>query len=197
LIQVFVFLAIIYFNFKFNTAAEFPDTYLRPFWESVGFLFMVSCSSSLLGLFISSYFSNTEQVMTVVPITLMPQIMLAGVMTKLDTRFIEILSFFTLGRWGTEGFSRLQDGFFESNSSDIESVLVPEFNPDGYYKNNCKCEAVSALDQLGLYDDALIDKGVLVGNVFNNLMANIAAIIVLGFIMYLMIFISLNKKDSI
>ena len=50
--------------------------------------------------------------MTVVPITLMPQIMLAGVMTKLDTPLIEILSFFTLGRWGTEGFARLQDNYF-------------------------------------------------------------------------------------
>ena len=197
LIQVLIFVTIIYFNFKANATSEFPDTYLRPFWKSVGFLFMISCSATLLGLFLSSFFNNTEKVMTVVPITLMPQIMLAGVMTKLETPLIEILSFFTLGRWGTEGFSRLQDTFFENNSADIGSVLIPEFNPDGYYKNDCKCETARALDQLGLYDDTLIDKGVLIGNVFNNLTTNILAVLILSTIMYLLIFISLNKKDSI
>jgi len=197
LIQVIVFVAIIYFNFKINIIPEFPETYLRPFWQSVGFLFMISCSATLLGLFLSSYFSSTEKVMTVVPITLMPQIMLAGVMTKLDTRLIEILSFFTLGRWGTEGFARLQDNYFENNSTEIQSVLIPEFNPDGYNKNNCKCEASSSLEQLGIYDENLIDKGVLIGSAFNNLTVNVLAIFVLSFIMYLLIFISLSKKDSI
>ncbi|WP_133248432.1 ATP-binding cassette domain-containing protein [Flagellimonas aquimarina] len=197
LIQVVVFVAIIYFNFKINAITEFPETYLRPFWESVGFLFMISCSATLIGLFLSSYFSNTEKVMTVVPITLMPQIMLAGVMTKLDTRFIEILSFFTLGRWGTEGFARLQDTYFENSAIETESVLIPEFNPDGYHKNDCKCEASGALNQLGLYDESLIDKGVLIGGAFNNLATNVLAVLILSFIMYLLIFISLSKKDSI
>ncbi|MEA1785141.1 ATP-binding cassette domain-containing protein [Arenibacter sp. GZD96] len=197
MVQVIVFVSIIYLNFKINAIQEFPETYLRPFWESVGYLFLVSCSATLIGLFLSSYFNTTEKVMTVVPITLMPQIMLAGVMTKLDTRFIEVLSFFTLGRWGTEGFSRLQDGYFKNNSLEQESVLVPEFNPDGYHKNDCKCEAASALDQLGLYDTDLINDGVLIGNTFNTIHANILAILVLSIIMYLLIFISLNKKDSI
>ncbi|PCJ91953.1 MAG: hypothetical protein COA50_16015 [Flavobacteriaceae bacterium] len=197
LVQVLVFVAIIHFNFKINVVSEFPETYLRPFWKSVGFLFMISCSATLLGLFLSSYFSNTEKVMTVVPITLMPQIMLAGVMTKLDTRLIEILSFFTLGRWGTEGFSRLQDAYFENNYVETESVLTTEFNLDGYNKNDCKCEAASAMNQLGLYDENLIDKGVLIGNAFNSLTANILAVLVMSFIMYLLIFISLSKKDSI
>lgn len=197
LIQVVVFVAIIHINFKLNAITEFPETYLRPFWESIGFLFMVSCSATLIGLFLSSYFSTTEKVMTVVPITLMPQIMLAGVMTKLDTRLIEILSFFTLGRWGTEGFARLQDDYFKNMDIATESVLIPEFNPDGYHKNDCKCEAASALDQLGLYDENLIDKGVLIGNAFNNFTANAIAVVILSLIMYLLIFISLNKKDSI
>lgn len=197
LIQVIVFVAIIYFNFKWNAITEFPNTYLRPFWEVVGFLFMVSCSATLIGLFLSSYFTTTEKVMTVVPITLMPQIMLAGVMTKLDTQLIEILSFFTLGRWGTEGFARLQDDYFEKNNLGAESVLIPEYNPDGYHKNDCKCEATNALDQLALHDEDLIDKGILIGDVFNSITANSIAVLVLSIIMYLLIFISLSKKDSI
>ncbi len=196
-VQVVIFTFIIHYNFKINAIAEFPETYLRPFWGSVAFLFFISCSATLIGLFLSSYFSNTEKVMTVVPITLMPQIMLAGVMTKLDTGLIEILSFFTLGRWGTEGFSRIQDRYFQDNSMDLESVIVPEFNPDGYYKNDCKCETAGSLDQLGLYDGDLIDEGIIIGDVFNSLYANLLAVTVLSVIMYLLIFISLHKKDSI
>jgi len=197
LVQVVIFATIIYLNFRFNTIAEYPDTYLQPFGKAVGFLFMVSCSATLLGLFLSSYFDNTEKVMTVVPITLMPQIILAGVMTKLDTRLIEILSFFTLGRWGTEGFSRLQDTYFDKQNIEGESVIIPEFNPDGYFKNDCKCETSAALDQLVLYDESLVDKGILIGESFNNMTANIIAVLILSIIMYLSIFISLSKKDSI
>ncbi|NAS14327.1 ABC transporter ATP-binding protein/permease [Poritiphilus flavus] len=197
LLQVLIFTTIIYFNFSFRAVSEFPDTYLRPFAFSVAFLFFISFSASLIGLFLSSYFSNTEKVMTVVPITLMPQIMLAGVMTKLDSRIVEILSFFTLGRWGTEGFARMQDGYFQDRDMEPESVIIPEFNPDGYYKNDCKCETSGALEQLGLYDADLIDKGVLIGDVFNNQYANLIAVGLLSVIMYLLIFISLNKKDSL
>ncbi len=197
LIQLIVFVAIIHFNFKFNTISEFPETYLRPFWDAVGFLFMISCSATLIGLFLSSYFNTTEKVMTVVPITLMPQIMLAGVMTKLDSRIIEILSFFTLGRWGTEGFARLQDDYFKTNNLGAESIIIPEYNPDGYHKNDCKCEATNALDQLALHDESLTDQGILIGDLFNSITANSIAVLVLSIIMYLLIFISLSKKDSI
>lgn len=196
-LQVLIFTAIIYYNFKINSVPEFPGTYLRPYWETVGFLFLVSCSASLIGLFLSSFFSTTEKVMTVVPISLMPQIMLAGVMTRLDSSIIEILSFFTLGRWGTEGFARLQDDFFKNRSLPMESVIRPEFNAEGYFKNSCRCEPSGALERLGIYDEELIEKGVLVGEVFDSLGGNLLAIAILSTIMYLLIYSSLTHKDSL
>ncbi|WP_394747141.1 FHA domain-containing protein [Spongiimicrobium salis] len=196
-IQIVVFITIIYWNFKGNTVSEFPETYLQPFWESVGFMFYISCSATLIGLLLSSYFSSTEKVMTVVPITLMPQILLAGVMTKIDTVFVEILSFFTLGRWGTEGFSRLQDQYFEEKGGAVESVLAPEFVVDPNALSDCNCQATQALDQLGLYDQRLMDNGTLIGSFFDSLSPNLLAILVLDVLMYFFIYYFLKNKDSI
>jgi hypothetical protein len=36
---------------------------------------------------------------------------LAGIVAPIDDKFTEILSFLTLGRWGTEGLARIQDKF--------------------------------------------------------------------------------------
>lgn len=197
-IQIILFVAIIYVNFKWSTVDEFPETYLQPFWESVAFMFYISCSATLIGLLLSSYFNTTEKVMTVVPITLMPQIMLAGVMTKIDTLLVEILSFFTLGRWGTEGFSRIQDRWFEKEGVAVESVLIPEITLDpSTSTSDCKCQAVEALQQLDLYNRALIDNGTLIGSFFDSLHANLLAVAALDVLMYLLIYYSLKSKDSI
>jgi hypothetical protein len=68
----------------------------------------LSLASSMMGLFLSSLVKTTERVMTIVPIVLIPQIMLAGIVTRIDTFFVEIVSYLTLSRWGTEGFCILQ-----------------------------------------------------------------------------------------
>ena len=123
LLQTLVFVAIIYFNFKINTVPEFDTIYLKSFWSSVAFMFYISFSATLMGLLLSAYFTSTEKVMTVVPITLMPQILLAGVMTKIDSLLVELLSLTTLGRWGTEGLARIQDSAFSEN--EVKSILGP------------------------------------------------------------------------
>src|SRR5690606_39216976 len=102
------------------------EIYLKNYMGSVLFMFYISSSASLIGLFLSSYYSTTEKVMTVVPIALMPQIMLAGVISKIDNLLVEFISFFMLGRWGTEGFARIQDrasSNFPAGSDSIESVV--------------------------------------------------------------------------
>ena len=196
-VQIIVFVGIIYMNFNLNVIDEFPETYLRPFWQSVAFMFYISFSASLIGLFLSSYFNSTEKVMTVVPITLMPQIILAGVMTKIDTLFVEILSFFTLGRWGTEGFSRIQDRYFEKKGIAIESVLIPDFRGNPATANDCNCLAGSAVEQLDLYNQNLVDSGTLIGSIFDGLAANLLIITALNIGMYVLIFYSLKRRDSI
>jgi len=109
--------------------------------------------------------------------------MLAGVMTKINTTLVEVLSFFTLGRWGTEGFSRLQD----EASPDANSVIVGQLQ-----------EIPSpAMDVLDLYDKDLINKGTLIGGAFNGFDENIIAITALNILFYIMIYYALKKKDSI
>jgi hypothetical protein len=72
-----------------------------------------------MGLFLSAVFPNTEKVMTFVPIALIPQIMLAGVVAKLDSNVKEVVSYLTLGRWGTEGFAALQDSQTQSATKEL------------------------------------------------------------------------------
>lgn len=65
-------------------------------------LSLISLTSTVFGLFLSTLMSNTEKVMAVVPITLIPQIMLSGLITKINVFAVEILSYFTISRWGNE-----------------------------------------------------------------------------------------------
>ena len=46
--------------------------------------------------------------MSLVPIALIPQIMLAGALTPIKSHLIEFISYFTIARWGNEGFSNIQ-----------------------------------------------------------------------------------------
>ena len=102
-IQSLLFTAII--------AARYKDT--DPQWAdfSGAFLWMLSVSvaASLMGLLLSSIVSTTEKVMTLVPIALIPQIMLAGAIAPITSKAVEILSYFTLARWGNEGFCHVQE----------------------------------------------------------------------------------------
>lgn len=191
LVQTIIFISIIYINFRTNTAEGHPETYLRPFWKSISFMFYLSTSATLVGLFLSSYFNSTEKVMTVVPIALMPQIMLAGVMTRIDNTFVEILSFLTLGRWGTEGFARIQDQSYLDAQIESKSVLL-EFPP-----GSGELISKKAMERLDLYNDALVDNGTIIGSVFNSFNANLFVIALLNLIIYLFIYYSLKRKDSI
>jgi len=192
-IQSLVFVAIIYFNFKTQTVSDYPNTYLQSFWQSTFFMFYISFSATLVGLLLSSFFNTTEKVMTVVPITLMPQIMLAGVMTKIDNTLVELLSFVTLGRWGTEGFSRIQDQSFNEQDS-IQSVLytIPK-SPI----SEASIGSRSALQTLDLYNQELVNKGTLIGSVFDSFNANLLVIATMNLVLYSLIYYALKKKDSI
>ena len=62
--------------------------------------------------------------MTLVPIALIPQILLGGFVAKISNGFVEVLSYATLSRWGTEGFADLQNTV-------ISPVVEPVQNPMG------------------------------------------------------------------
>ena len=192
LVQTVIFISIVYLNFSINTAEGYPETYLRSFWGNIAFMFYIAISATFLGLLLSAYFNTTEKVMTVVPIALMPQIMLAGVMTKIDNTLVELLSFTTLGRWGTEGFSRIQDQSFTDEEA-VQSVLYAMPSE----ASSETLVASGAIDRLGLYQQTLIDDGTLIGSVFNGFNANLLVIAILNILVYVLIFIALKRKDKI
>ena len=198
LVQTVIFVSIIYLNFKFTTLEGFDEIYLKPYWQSIFFMFYISFSGSLVGLWLSASLDSTEKVMTVVPIALMPQIMLAGVMTKINNTMVEVLSFFTLGRWGTEGFARLQDTASEvelNTTEQLQSVLTTfPVSPDGKQTREVSSAAMDVLD---LYNEELVDKGTLIGTLFNSFDANLMAVTTLNILFYGMIFYALKRKDSI
>jgi ABC-type multidrug transport system ATPase subunit/pSer/pThr/pTyr-binding forkhead associated (FHA) protein/ABC-type multidrug transport system permease subunit len=68
----------------------------------------ISITASLMGLLLSAIFNTTEKVISAVPIALLPQIILAGVVAKITNPLVEILSYLTISRWGTEGMANLQ-----------------------------------------------------------------------------------------
>jgi hypothetical protein len=47
--------------------------------------------------------------MSLLPIALMPQIILSGILQPLESYITMFLSYFTIGRWGTELLARVQD----------------------------------------------------------------------------------------
>ncbi len=94
------------------------------------FLWMsfLSLASTFLGLLLSSIVNTTEKAMTIVPLLLIPQIMLAGFVEKVNNLGVELLSYLTLSRWGVEGFNIIQ------NTVAIE--LPNNFGNDEYFDKN-------------------------------------------------------------
>ena len=159
--QVLIFVSIIYFTYGLREG----DVQLWSFAPNVAFMFFLSVSATIFGLFLSSVFNNTEKVMTFVPIALMPQIMLAGIIAKMDNDLKILLSYFTLGRWGTEGFAHIQDktalssDHLAAGTEDIpasvmqylpQPLAVKPGEPGPAFEMTL--QAQGAIDQLNFYD---------------------------------------------
>jgi ABC-type multidrug transport system ATPase subunit len=121
-IQSFLFVGILSLFYS-NKEVQFNNTIYQ-----IVFMFLLSVTSSLLGLLVSASMKNIEKVMTIVPILLIPQLMLAGVVTKITNPVIEVISWFTISRWGTEGLANLQSKVYNSH-------LNQKDNPIAYLKN--------------------------------------------------------------
>jgi ABC-type multidrug transport system ATPase subunit len=152
------------------------------------FLWMLTLSvaSTLLGLLLSATVSTTEKVMTVVPIALIPQIMLAGIVAKISTAHVELLSYLTLSRWGTEGFCNIQEKVMLS---------MPMTNPTTGNTSDTLSK-VKAIEQLKKsfhpenYENTF-------GKMHGHLKLDFIAVATLGLIFFICICIALKKKDTI
>jgi len=114
-IQSIVFIAILHFNYQ-NHFVHISNDIEMIIWMS--FTIIVS---SLFGLMLSSFAKSSEKVMGYIPIALIPQIMISGIIVKISGKvLISYISFLTIARWSTTGLSRLQ--------TEVEKTF---FNPNG------------------------------------------------------------------
>lgn len=169
-LQVLVFIAIVYFFVGTD------KLYLNSYWGNVGIMLYLSFSATLLGLWVSAMVSNTEKVMTVIPIVLIPQIMLAGVIATIPEKSaIEFVSYGMLSRWGTESFLMVQDS--------IRSYMANPICPD-----ELVYQTVNGVDFMNLPNTLDLPK---------KLSANLLGISVLNAIAFIGIWIALRWKDSL
>lgn len=95
-----------------------------PFLELLITTFITAVSSTAMGLFVSSLFTNADRAMTVAPILLMPQILFSGLIFKLSGA-TEIISWIAVCRWSMEGYGTT------ANLNDLplrlqqEGIMVP------------------------------------------------------------------------
>jgi ABC-type multidrug transport system ATPase subunit/pSer/pThr/pTyr-binding forkhead associated (FHA) protein len=156
--QIVIFMGILHLNYnEWGVPEDYGDVIFRGFVDSTAFVFYLSVSATLFGLVLSSLFKTTEKVMTVVPIALIPQIMLAGVVATIDNGLKDILSFFTLGRWGTEGLGQIQDDqsreatstIYRADSTEVfQSIISPEPVFDTSYIVCPNVEDMTRLDSI-------------------------------------------------
>lgn len=193
-IQSLLFTLIITINFS-NT---------DPSWDAPAktFLWMlfVSLAASMMGLLLSAIVTTTEKVMTLVPIALIPQIMLAGVVAKISSPLVEVLSYLTLSRWGNEGFCNVQENV-RIEVPDIQmpppqDPSFPSATSDVQPNISTKWETHSSIEQLkdcfhDNYEKTFGDDWAYSFNL------DLIAVGSLSLLFFVGIYIALKRKDSI
>ena len=162
-----------------------------PSWHqpglSIAWMFMLSVTASLLGLLLSATAKSTEKVMSLVPIALIPQIMLAGALTQIKSTLIEVVSYFTIARWGNEGFSNIQKEVVMTYAPPtIEGAEAP--------KTVSQDVVVDAIPELLKNFHGYEDRFKSLAGTLN---LDVIAMSVLSVLMFIIILIAMKRKDSI
>lgn len=191
-LQSLLFTLIIYLRFK-GTSPSWNDPFLSFCW-----MLTLSVAATMMGLLISALVNSTEKVMTLVPIALIPQIMLAGVVTKISSGIVELLSYLTLSRWGTEGFSDIQkDISVPSMIVDKESITI---NDNGEVQTdqiqltqgeNKTADAIKELTQN--FHESYTDR---FGDWAGSVKLDLLVISIISILFFMGIYIALKQKDS-
>ncbi len=105
IIQVLIFLIIL--QLRYHLADD-----LLHFLSLVAFMFSLTLAATFMGLCVSAIMKNAEKVTSILPLVILPQILLAGVISPIGLNGnlpVDLMSQLTLGRWGTQGFCNIQD----------------------------------------------------------------------------------------
>lgn len=177
-IQTFVFVSIISISYAGNSPA-----WNNPL-ESFLVLNLISLASTGFGLFLSALMNSAEKVMAIVPLTLIPQIMLAGLITKIGSVSIEFMSYFTISRWGNEMVNLVQEDVV------VESNVLAQ---DGTPINGL--QTVPVQDYLkGQY---FSDYSEIFGDLAFSMRLDFIFLILMFFVFLFFTYLILKKKDPI
>ena len=169
IIQSFVFIYILYFYYG---DSDFDIVFNNPFSSFIWMSFL-TISSTFLGLLLSAIFDTSEKVLAVVPIVLIPQIMLAGLVAKIGSKTVEFVSYMTFTRWGIEGFGNIQGDIITDNPLNKTADAV-EFLKNNFHES---------------YSDHFNSSG--------TLSLDFIAIFFLVSLMFISLYLILKSKDSI
>lgn len=149
IIQSFVFIYILYFYYG---DSDFDIFFNNPFSSFIWMSFL-TISSTFLGLLLSAIFDTSEKVLAVVPIVLIPQIMLAGLVAKIGSKTVEFVSYMTFTRWGIEGFGNIQGDIVTDNplnkTADAVEFLKNNFHES--YSNHFNSSGTLSLDFMAIF----------------------------------------------
>ena len=202
--QILVLVCFVTFRFTYFNYGQYPKVTLYAPLQSFFFLSILSLASTNLGLLVSTLYNRVDKVLMLVPLALIPQIILSGLVSKPDVAKKEAISYMMLGRWGLEGLCRIQDsaaihysqttrnGYIldSSNSIVIEGISPRPNNFVVYTSGN-------ALDALGSYENNLRRDETKVWVIFNSLKGNYIVLLIHIAIMFLLCRLILLKKDTI
>lgn len=204
IVQIIIILTVVWIKFHLFNHGRFPDIQLYDPVSSFCYLTVLSLAATVLGLLASTFHRKIEVVLMWVPVLLIPQIILSGLVSKPDTRYKEGISYAMIGRWGLEGLCRIQDSaahhnkkvvtggytVASANSVAIESVYPEPFDTLVYAEN-------AAMYVLGSYNDHVRKDNTKAWTIFHDLRGNY---IVLGIHILLLYFIcrlQLMRMDPI
>lgn len=144
IIQSFVFVYILYFNYG---NSDYDLFFNNPFSAFIWMSFL-TISSTFLGLLLSAIFDTSEKVLAVVPIVLIPQIMLAGLVAKIGSKTVEFISYLTFTRWGIEGFGNIQGDLVTDNplNKTSDAIVLLKNNFHESYSDNFNLSGSLSLD---------------------------------------------------
>ena len=122
--MIFMFILYIHYN-RSGVSVDINNTLFLFFW-----MVFLSISAAFLGLLLSSLVKTSERAMTILPLILLPQIMLAGLISKVDNIVVEFISYFTISRWGVEGFNIIQENIIVYTPNPYNNIIIEPTETD-------------------------------------------------------------------
>jgi ABC-type multidrug transport system ATPase subunit len=197
IIQSSLFTLILYYRYKAGFIPGYSGLQLINPAGVISWMTFLTLASTLMGLMISSMVDSTEKVMSIIPIILIPQIMLAGIVVKIKFIWVELLSYMTLSRWGSTGFAKVQE-----NISIPKPIIKPgtglgdlNFNPPIAIISEKEDSTVNAISAMS--DNFLSTSSGAFEVYKDSISLEIFIITGISIIFFIALFFSMQSKDSI